>query len=76
MEKMPYIIFFLENAYSRAIRGHFLVDLALNTILIKHMISKDDVKRTIQRHSNSIRGLALWFSEIKRRGNTTRHGKS
>ena len=34
----------LGKAYSRAIRGHFLVDLALNTILIKHMISKDDVQ--------------------------------
>ena len=34
----------LGKTYSRAIRGHFLVDLALHTILIKHMISKDDVQ--------------------------------
>ena len=34
----------LGKAYSRAIRGHFLVILALNTILIKHMISKDVVQ--------------------------------
>ena len=67
----------LGKAYSRAIRGHFLVDLDLNTILIKHMITKDDGsnKSTMQRCFNYIRGLALWFSEIKRRGNTTRLGK-
>ena len=34
----------LGKAYLRAIRGHFLVDLALNTILIKHTISKEYVQ--------------------------------
>ena len=43
MEKMTCIIFFLEKRII-AIRGHFLVDLTLNIILIKHMISKDGVQ--------------------------------